>query len=333
MFRKTSHDREVWIARFGRLLDKKPSDQYGILYHDLVNAIRDEIPASTAFVEAKVASIATSAGRQTITLSDGEQISARLVVLANGLNLGLLKTLGITRQVTSPCHSITIGFDLATANRKPFAFPALTYYPEHASHHMAYLTLFPVGAAMRANLMVYRPVDDLWLREMRDRPDATLHALMPHLRTLTGDSAVNGPVRIRPADLYVTEGYRQAGIVLVGDAFATSCPAAGTGCDKVFTDVERLCSVYIPAWLASDGMAADKIAAFYDDPAKRACDAMSAAKAWSLRAVSIERGAVWLAKRWMRFLFRLAAGLLRPLGNSASREPADHRVVPVRTRT
>ena len=61
---------------------------------------------------------------------------------------------------------------------------------------------------------------------------------------------------------------RQAGVVLVGDAFATSCPAAGTGTGKVFTDVERLCNVHIPRWLATPGMGADKIAAFYDDPVK-----------------------------------------------------------------
>ena len=78
--------------------------------------------------------------------------------------------------------------------------------------------------------------------------------------------------------------------MLVGDAFATSCPAAGTGTSKVFTDVERLCNVHIPRWLASDGMGVDKIAAFYDDPVKRACDRHSADKAFNLRSLSIEPG-------------------------------------------
>jgi hypothetical protein len=56
------------------------------------------------------------------------------------------------------------------------------------------------------------------------------------------------------------------GSVLVGDAFASSCPAAGTGSNKVFTDVERLCNIYIPRWLATDSMGEEKISAFYDDP-------------------------------------------------------------------
>ena len=38
---------------------------------------------------------------------------------------------------------------------------------------------------------------------------------------------------------------------------------------------ERLCNHHIPRWLASDGMGADKIAVFYDDPVKVACEAFS----------------------------------------------------------
>src|SRR5882724_3860155 len=76
--RATTLDGEVWEARFGYVVAKKHSDQ-----------------------------------RQQVTLSNGEQISSRLVVLANGLNIGLRTMLGIERQVISSCHSITLGFDVA----------------------------------------------------------------------------------------------------------------------------------------------------------------------------------------------------------------------------
>ena len=33
-------DSESWIARFGRLVEKRPGDQYGILYDTLVNTVR-----------------------------------------------------------------------------------------------------------------------------------------------------------------------------------------------------------------------------------------------------------------------------------------------------
>jgi 2-polyprenyl-6-methoxyphenol hydroxylase-like FAD-dependent oxidoreductase len=293
-------DGEVWIARFGRLLEKRPNQQYGILYDALVNTIRAALPPSTAFIHGKVAAIATGAERQRVTLASGEEISARLIVLANGLNIGLRHTLGMTREVVSTCHSISVGFDVRPLGRPSFDFRSLTYYPERASDRMAYLTLFPVspaGSALRANLFVYRDMHDPWLRELREAPDAALSALMPGLRKLTDNFEVTGQVRIRPVDLYVTQGHQQAGVVLVGDAFATSCPAAGTGCNKVFTDVERLCNVHIPAWLASAGMGADKIAAFYADADKRACDAHSTAKAYRLRALSTDEGFSWRAQR------------------------------------
>ena len=307
-------DGEVWIARFGRLIEKRPNQQYGILYDALVNTIRAALPPSAAFIHGKVAAIATGAERQSVALASGEQISARLIVLANGLNIGLRHTLGMSREVVSTCHSISVGFDVRPLGRTSFDFRSLTYYPERASDRMAYLTLFPVspaGTALRANLFVYRDMHDPWLRELREAPEAALLALMPGLRKLTGNFEVTGQVKIRPVDLYVTQGHQQAGVVLVGDAFATSCPAAGTGCNKVFTDVERLCNVHIPAWLASAGMGADKIAAFYADADKRACDAHSTAKAYRLRALSTDEGFSWRARRWGRFLGQAGVGALR----------------------
>ncbi|KIZ40795.1 MULTISPECIES: NAD(P)/FAD-dependent oxidoreductase [Rhodopseudomonas] len=311
VLRATTHDGAVWIARFGRLIDKKPSDQYGILYDDLVATLRAEIPPEVVRIHAKATAIATSRDRQRITLSDGETISARLVVMANGLNKGLRRTIGIENRVISECHSVSLGFDLVPVGRAGFAFPALTYYPERASDRMAYLTLFPVGQAMRANLMLYRRLDDPWFGQMRESPEAALRGLMPRLTHITGDFKVAGPVHIRPADLYVAEGHRQPGVVLVGDAFCTSCPAGGTGTDKVFTDVERLCNVHIPAWLATPGMGVEKIAAFYDDPVKTAVDAWSTDKAFHLRALSTDLGPIWRARRWARFIARASRGALR----------------------
>jgi 2-polyprenyl-6-methoxyphenol hydroxylase-like FAD-dependent oxidoreductase len=311
VLRSATHDGENWIARFGVLLDRKPSQQFGIMYDALVNAIRAEIPPDVETISAKVTAIKTSAERQKLTLSNGEEISARLVVLANGLNVGLRNTLGIERRIVSACHSISLGFDMVPTGRPAFGFSALTYFSERSSDRIPYLTLFPVGTTMRANLFVYREMDDPWLRHMRRLPEETLNASLPRLRKLIGNFKVAGEIKIRPADLYVSTGYRQPGVVLVGDAFATSCPVTGTGTDKVFTDVVQLCNVHIPNWLATDGMDEDKIAAFYDDPVKTECDAWSDAKAYSFRAVTLDNGVSWRAQRWARFIAGLGEGTLR----------------------
>src|SRR5215510_10029240 len=89
VLRAGTFDGECWIARFGRVVEKRGGDQYGILYDTLVNTMRAQVPASADVICAKVTAIAHSADRQIVTLSTGEEISARLVVVANGLNIGL----------------------------------------------------------------------------------------------------------------------------------------------------------------------------------------------------------------------------------------------------
>ena len=316
VLRSATHDGENWIARAGYLLDKKPSQQFGIMYDALIMAIRAEIPKPAELVYAKVTDVSTSDERQKLTLSNDETISARLVILANGLNIGLRRHLGIERQIISPCHSISIGFDLTPVGRAGFAFPALTYFSERPGDRIPYLTLFPVGNRMRANLFAYREADDPWLREMRHRPVETMNAALPRLRRITGEFAVSGDIRIRPADLYVSTGYRQPGLVLAGDAFATTCPVTGTGTDKVFTDVTQLCNVHIPAWLATEGMGEAKIASFYDDPVKQACDAWSAAKAFNFRKVTLDPGIYWRAQRAARLLGWFGMGASRRIRNA-----------------
>jgi 2-polyprenyl-6-methoxyphenol hydroxylase-like FAD-dependent oxidoreductase len=311
--RATTLDGEVWEARFGYVVARKPSDQHGVMYDTLVNTLRAQVPPDVPLIHAKASSIANSAERQKIVLSTGEEISARLVVIANGLNMGLRHMLGIKRRVISECHSITFGFDVEPVGRPAFDFPALTYWPKRSSSRMAYLSIFPIGKAMRANLMVYREMTDPWLSEFKQAPEQTMRTIMPGLARMMGEFRVSGPVKVRPADLCDSQGHLQPGIVLVGDAFATSCPAAGTGTTKVFTDVQRLCNVHIPQWLATDGMGADKIASFYHDPEKLECEARSLAKAYHLRSLSIDNGLSWRARRWARFFVRLAQGMARAI--------------------
>jgi 2-polyprenyl-6-methoxyphenol hydroxylase-like FAD-dependent oxidoreductase len=304
---------ELCVVRFGRLVDRKPGLQYGMLYQDIVNTIRRAIPSRVTRALAKVTAIVTSSDRQEVTLSTGEQISARLVVFAIGLNPNLRHTLGLEKKELSHAHSITAGFDMKPVGRAEFDFPALTYYPDRPSDKGAYLTLFPIPGGMRANYMCYRGLDDPWILKLRKDPHAALTEVMCKLEKIIGKFEIAGEMRIRPADLYVTEGYQQPGIVLVGDAFSTSCPAAGTGAGKAINDVAQLCNAHIPAWLATEGMDTDKIATFYADAVKLEYDRRSIEKAYALRAVSTDPSLRYAVKRWIAFLGRSGIGLVRRL--------------------
>ena len=352
VLRASTADRECWVARFGRVVEKRPGDQQGIMYDTLVNTMRAQVSGSAEFVQAKVTEINTGPDRQTVKTSTGAEISARLVIVATGLNVGIREKLGITREIVSHAHSVSIGFDAVPGDPRGFPFPALTYFAESPTDRMAYITLFPIGtpragerserparahlvtapdprvaiaplggAVMRANMFAYRDLHDPWLKQLRDAPRETIYAMWPGLRPLMGEFTVPEFVKIRPIDLYVTKGYRRPGAVLVGDAFATSCPAAGTGARKVLVDVERLCNVHIPRWLATPGMGEAKIAAFYDDPVKQANDAFSTDKAYGLRSFSIDSTLAWSARRWIKFALHWGRGTLR--GLLAPQPPVD----------
>ena len=278
----------------------------------MVNAMRSGVRGSVSLLVGKCTAVAASADRQVVTIAGGEEISAWLVIVANGLNSALRRNLGFDRRDVSLGHSIGVGFDVEPVGRPRFDFRALTYYAERVpGARLAYLSIFPLGSGTRANLFTYRDMRDPWLKAVRDRPVETLTATLPGLSRLTGDFAVTSFVHVRPVDLYVTTGVEQPGIVLVGDAYATSCPAAGTGLNKVLTDVERLVNHHLPAWLATPGMGADKIAAFYADPAKLASDAWSQERAMYVRAISTNGSPAWRARRRIRYVGQLGVGALR----------------------
>ena len=313
VLKASTADRECWVARFGRVVEKRPGDQQGIMYDTLVNTLRAEISGKAEFIQSKVTDITAGPERQLVRTVGGAEISARLAVVATGLNVGVREKLGIGREIVSACHSISIGFDAVPGDARGFRFRHSPISRKAPPTAWPTSRCFRSAALMRANLFGYRDLHDPWLKQLRDAPRETLYAMWPGLRPLMGDFTVPEFVKIRPVDLYVTKGYRQPGVVLVGDAFATSCPAAGTGARKVLVDVERLCNVHIPRWLETPGMGAEKIAAFYDDPVKQAKRCLFRAKAYGLRSFTLDTSPAGVAKRWIKFGLHWGKGFVRSI--------------------
>ena len=116
--RAATHDGENWIARFGYLLDKtaEPAIRHHVRRAGQRHPRRDSAGVESIFSQGR-SRFRPAPERQKIVLSNGEEISARLVVLANGLNVGLRHQLGIERRIVSACHSISLGFDIAPVGR------------------------------------------------------------------------------------------------------------------------------------------------------------------------------------------------------------------------
>jgi 2-polyprenyl-6-methoxyphenol hydroxylase-like FAD-dependent oxidoreductase len=295
---------EIVNARRGRILDRTRAPHFGFSYEAFVAAMRAALPAGVDFIVGRVNDLRTGPARQTVVLHGEPDVTARLVVLATGMGDILRRSLGIERRTIHQRQSLTFGFDVRPAGAEAFRHPSVTYYGEQVSDGIDYLNLFPVAGGTRANLFTFRDHRDPWVKAFREAPKETLSATLPGLARVLGDFEVVGRVQNWIMDLTVAENCRQAGVVLIGDAYQTSCPAAGTGVARLMTDVEQLCLVHAPAWLATPGMAADKIAAFYDDPRKQASDADALALANYRRNLTVATTPAWRARRVLQVVRR-----------------------------
>lgn len=299
----------VWVQRFGRIVEKEDKREYSSAYGDLVNALRDALPQSVDRITARVAWARTGDDMQQVGLRDGRVLNARLLVVATGSGDAVRRDLGIERVMKSPGHSTSLGFDLANP-ATDFPFASLVWMSERPADRMAYLTLFPMAGRMRANLFVYRAVDDPWCASFRADPDETLHRLLPRFASVFTPLQVAGEVQIRPIDIAVVKNHRQPGAVLIGDAFFVTCPVSGTGMDKALNDVDRLRRL-VPEWLKTPGMGVQKVNAFYDDPEKQRVDAGSLEIAMRERAVRMDPSFHGTFLRVKRKVLRRAAYRLR----------------------
>lgn len=300
-------------TRNGRVVDEPEVEEYGIFYEDMIASLRGALPDSVTFMVGRVSDVQTSADMQRVVLSDGQEISARLIVLATGLGDGLRRKLGVERNVVRDAHSLAFGFNVEPSADHPFGFSGWNAYGENAAHRLDYISIFPIGNVLRANLFVYRDIRDPWVQELRANPREALYAVLPGAQRFLGDFRVTSKIDMRVCDLMQTEHFLQDGVVLIGDAFRTSCPAVGTGLSRLLTDVDLVCNHYIPAWLATPGMDRFKLAPYYEDEAKIACDQRAAHAAEYRRASTIGRGLKWEAHRRQHYLRRQVRNWIRQL--------------------
>jgi 2-polyprenyl-6-methoxyphenol hydroxylase-like FAD-dependent oxidoreductase len=291
--------------RRGRIVDVSRTLSYGLHYAPMVAIARRLIADPTSLIVDQVLKITSSNNLQRVTLASGNEVVARLVILATGMAGAVPYSLGVKRRVIVERHSLAFGFTIAPADDAGFAFPALTSYGEQTADGIDYLSIFPIpGGGMRANLFMFRDPNDPIMREIRREPKSTLLRLIPGLRPYLGDFKVTDRVQSWVMDLAKVEGHLQPGVVLIGDAFQTSCPAAGTGVSRLLVDVERLCTVHLPEWLKTDGMGTEKIAAFYADRDKVASDERAFRAAHFRQALTADAGVRWDLRRRLHFLRR-----------------------------
>jgi 2-polyprenyl-6-methoxyphenol hydroxylase-like FAD-dependent oxidoreductase len=287
---------EVRAGFDGRVFKTVRTEQYGISYADMVNALRVNLPSVVESRCDSVESIANSGQVQRVKLRSGEELTCRLAVLASGVGRELLGSLRLRRNVVQKDQSAVFGFDVEACQAQLFDFDSAVYYSVDPSTRIGYLTLFKVRDTMRANLFVYRSAYDPWVREFIREPDRMLRRYLPELSRVTGNFRVISPVESGCTDLYRVDGNPQPGVVLIGDAFQSACPATGLGLSKILTDVDVL-SKCIPRWLATPGMGSEKLIDLYDNPLKVAADSRALRRSHDDRCVAIDPSLRWQIHR------------------------------------
>jgi len=260
-----------------------------------LKSVRAAWPTSVTFVEGSVTAIDADGAAPTITLADGATLNGRLVVLASGHMHQLHAQLGITVRMVRPAHSVCLGFSVSAGR-----FVPSQVHPVAFGHAVGYVSIFPMPGETRVNIFSYRPISDPWTRRMAHDPQGALAEVSPEAaRALEGLPLVRR-CELRGIDLYATEGHKRAGEVLNSDSFHAPCPSPGTGMLRILHDIQRLADVYLPGWLATPGMGADKIAQFYDDSAKRKLDARSLGGSLRGREWATNNGFKWRMLRLAR---------------------------------
>jgi 2-polyprenyl-6-methoxyphenol hydroxylase-like FAD-dependent oxidoreductase len=289
--------REVLSYYNGRLFGITPIEQYGLYYSEMVNTLRSRLPGSVEFKLGRVSQISTSPALQHVRMAGGEELVCRLAVLACGPSAEIHASLGQRRVSIQKDQSLAFGFTIARPDGLPFPFNALTYYPTTCAAGIDYLTLFPIGQTMRANLFVFRPATDLWVRQFISQPNRMLEICLPRLKRAIGEYLVVGKVQTVHTNLYRTEGNSPPGVVMIGDAAQNSCPSTGRGLTKILTDVDVMCSDCVPLWLATPGMGADKTVSFFGHPRKVSTDTKALANAHYHRRAITDRSLRWRIHR------------------------------------
>ena len=281
----------------------------GFRYDTMVNRLRRAWPPNVRLIQERAVRLETGLDQQTVTLSDGRQVQARLVVVAAGPFSKLVEPLGITRLILRRRHSMCVGFSLVCDDDKTVRQAGLVHHSERAGDGMGFASLFPMDGALRVNLFAYRDPTSPWARACLADPLGQLFEAMPRLRRRLTGARVVGPIETRATDLYCGRGPLQPGLVLIGDADRSSCPATGMGMSRIITDVALLSQIHIPAWLATPGVDVGKIAAFYGDEVKRRIDQASDRASEMGRRVALETTLRWRARRGLSRLKRAVGAI------------------------
>lgn len=253
-------------------------EQYGIDYTATINNLRAQLPNSIELINATVDEITDSDDAKIISLSNNDNIEAKLAVICTGGNNKLIDRMGIQKYRSDNLKSLTFGFDIKKQDNSDFDFKGLkgiTYHNNTCLDGVYYIIIFPIGDRMRCNLFTQMDPKSSAARNLRKRTLETLPRYFPTLYEKIGDVELASTVQLMPTQLYRLKNYYKDRLIILGDELQGVNPATGTGFSKILSEVHLLAKKYIPYWLAKNDFSKNAIAKYYNDKDKLQTDISS----------------------------------------------------------
>ena len=292
--------RSTATIKGGKVEEIVRNTDYSIPLWKLVGELRSGMNRTGApeLIIDHVEAAETSTTRQLVRLRSGQTLECKLLVVATGNANYLLKLFGIEREILSQNHSTTFGFDVEP--RADFRLPSDSISIRLCRDGADYMNVFPtVDGRFRANLFTYWPAGSDQVRGfIKGDTNGILKRLAPNMMKPTGEWQAVGKIECGSVSVMKSTGYRQAGFVLIGDAYGRICPCGGMGVNKALSDILTL-RKYAPGWLKSEAQLGwENLSQYYADPTREAFENYLFNTSMFIRNRVLNKHPLWLLRRW-----------------------------------
>ncbi len=256
-------------------------------------------------VQGNLETFTTQSGQQLITLTDGAQISCKLLIGADGGNSRVRALAGIGTREWDTGHRALV---TTVQTAQPHQYTAWQRFMQ--SGPLAFLPLYlPGSAAQRHASIVWSCVPEL-ADELLALDDAQFaRRLESAFESRLGAIEHVAPRHAFPLWQKHAGDYVRAGLALIGDAAHTIHPLAGQGVNLGLADVKSLAGVLVRAVQRGEDLSSEQVLSRYQRERKAANLGMLLVMEGFKRAFGSED----LNVRWLRNAGLKAADGLTPL--------------------
>lgn len=228
---------EVIVMQGNRESVRPQTNHRGMDYTATVNQFRAELIHNQLLEIANIASAVETSSGYELRLSDNKILRAKLLVVSTGVDVRLIKQLGISDHPGKRLRTTCFGFDVESNSENGFPHQAFNFRPQQQHKGLDFVTFFPIGSRMRVNVFTcWEPASSKAL-QFKQRPIESMNEIFPVFEEKIGLMRVIGKVQSYSGTYYRRNCAGYDGLTILGDAYQSISPATGLGISKCLADI------------------------------------------------------------------------------------------------